>query len=403
MVLKQRVKEGQAKFTASQSSKVKHRKLKAVPGEIQHRVSTFSYLVIVGGRSKQMSTSLLRLRDPKAVPVELLWEMVEQAMPAPRPTLTSDGPLILPSMDSTPEALRQAPSVMTPAHTPMRPAAAASHVVFEFCAHAHIGGGGEEGGTARYKEHCCSHSVGSGMIVKLLNVGRCGRLSGMRTPDTCNKKRHVQSVSKGTKEEMFDDHQDNFSSISIRSLNHQYAPNIFTMCRYFVKKKLPLPHTHQVLVRQTNGETIKQENEEQDPGEFEVDKNIGAEGDNSRLRGFEDLPCDDHNEARIYHDSLKGTTPEHLNSTEIFAALKVEKHLEIFNSTPIKQNEASISYEKEEKTSANERSNYLLHLRTKSCSPIHCKDSPFSCDQCKQDFSKKMYVLSHMRSHGYTD
>nr|CAD7431298.1 unnamed protein product [Timema monikensis] len=214
----------------------------------------------------------------------------------------------------------------------------------------------------------------------------------------------------------FDDHLDNFSSISIRSLNHQYAPNIFTMCRYFVKKKLPLPYTHQVLVRQTNGETIKQENEEQNPGEFEVDKNIGAVGDNSPLRGFEDLPCEDHNEARIYHDSLKGTTPEHLNSTEIFAVLKVEKNLEIFDSTTIKQNEASISYEKEEKTSANEvligspakkttikRSNYLLHLRTKSCSPIHCKDSPFSCDQCKQDFSKKMYVLSHMRSHGYTD
>nr|CAD7264131.1 unnamed protein product [Timema shepardi] len=151
----------------------------------------------------------------------------------------------------------------------------------------------------------------------------------------------------------FDDHLDNFSSLSIRSLNHQYAPNIFTMCRYFVKKKLPLPHPHQVLARQTNGETIKQE-EEQNPGEFEVDKNIGAVGDNSPLRGFEDLPCQDHNGARICHNSLKGITPEHLNSTEIFTALKVEKHLEIFDSTTIKQNEASISYEKEEKTSANE-------------------------------------------------
>nr|CAD7456044.1 unnamed protein product [Timema tahoe] len=90
MVLKQRVKEAQAKFTASQSSKVTHlfpgdlvwvrsvthRKFKAVSGEIQHRVSTVSYLVIVGGRSKQISTSHLRLQDPKAVPVEFSWEMV---------------------------------------------------------------------------------------------------------------------------------------------------------------------------------------------------------------------------------------------------------------------------------------------------------------------------------------
>nr|CAD7571011.1 unnamed protein product [Timema californicum] len=94
-------------------------------------------------RSKQISTSLLRLRDPKAVPVELSWEMVKQAMPALVPTPTSDGPtpghLIQPhpvadrslpaspapepSTDSTPEALRQAPSVMAPAHTPVRPAA----------------------------------------------------------------------------------------------------------------------------------------------------------------------------------------------------------------------------------------------------------------------------------------
>nr|CAD7574551.1 unnamed protein product [Timema californicum] len=140
MVLKQRVKEAQAKFTASQSSKVihfspgdlvwvrsiTHRKLKVVPGEIQHRVSTVSYLVIVGGRSKQISTSHLRLQEPKAFPVEFSWEMVNQAMPAPGPTLASDGPtsgpLIQPppvadcslsaspapdpSMDSTPEALR---------------------------------------------------------------------------------------------------------------------------------------------------------------------------------------------------------------------------------------------------------------------------------------------------------
>uniref|UniRef100_A0A7R8ZEU9 NADH dehydrogenase [ubiquinone] iron-sulfur protein 4, mitochondrial n=2 Tax=Timema TaxID=61471 RepID=A0A7R8ZEU9_TIMDO len=123
MVLKLRVKEARAKFPASQSSK--------------HRVSTFSYLVVVGGCSKQISTSHLRLRDPKAVTVELSWEIVEQAMPAHRPALTSDGPtpdpLIQPppvadrslpafpapkpSTDSTPEDLRQAPSVMAPAHT----------------------------------------------------------------------------------------------------------------------------------------------------------------------------------------------------------------------------------------------------------------------------------------------
>uniref|UniRef100_A0A7R9J8M6 NADH dehydrogenase [ubiquinone] iron-sulfur protein 4, mitochondrial n=1 Tax=Timema californicum TaxID=61474 RepID=A0A7R9J8M6_TIMCA len=117
MVLKPRVKEARAKFPASQSSKVTH----------------FS----PGGCSKQISTSHLRLRDPKAVPVELSWEIVEQAMPAHRPTLTSDGPtpdpLIQPppvadrslpafpapkpSTDSTPEDLLQAPSRMVPAHT----------------------------------------------------------------------------------------------------------------------------------------------------------------------------------------------------------------------------------------------------------------------------------------------
>nr|CAD7442366.1 unnamed protein product [Timema bartmani] len=149
------MKEAQAKFTASKSSKVTHfspgdlvwvhsvthRKFKAVPGEIQHRVSTVSYLAIVGGRSKQISTSHLHLRDLKAVPVELPWEMIEQTMPAPMPTPTSDGPtpgpLIQsppvadrslpaspapePSPDSTPESLRRAPSVMAPAHTPVRP------------------------------------------------------------------------------------------------------------------------------------------------------------------------------------------------------------------------------------------------------------------------------------------
>nr|CAD7605006.1 unnamed protein product [Timema genevievae] len=127
---------------------VTHRKLTLVPGEIQHRVSTASYLVIVGGRSKQISSSHLRLRDPKAVSVELSWEMVEQAMPAPMPTPTSDGPtpgpLIQPppvadsslpahpapklSTDSPPEALHWAPSVMAPDHTPVRPAAASPRV-----------------------------------------------------------------------------------------------------------------------------------------------------------------------------------------------------------------------------------------------------------------------------------
>nr|CAD7588900.1 unnamed protein product [Timema genevievae] len=146
-VTKQRVKEAQAKFTTSQSSKVTHfspgdlvwvrfvthRKLKVVPGQIQHRISTVSYLVIVGGRSTPIST-YLRLRDPKSVPIELSWEMVEQAMPAPMPTPTSyeptPGSLIQPpsvadhslsaslstktSMDSTPEALRWIPSMMPP-------------------------------------------------------------------------------------------------------------------------------------------------------------------------------------------------------------------------------------------------------------------------------------------------
>nr|CAD7417251.1 unnamed protein product [Timema poppensis] len=191
----------------------------------------------------------------------------------------------------------------------------------------------------------------------------------------------------------FDDHLDNFSSLSIRSLNHQYAPNIFTMCRYFVKKKLPLPHTHQVLARQTNGKTIKQE-EEQNPGEFEVDKNIGAVGDNSPLRGFEDLPCEDHNEARISHNSLKGITPEHLNSTEIFAALKAEKHLEIFDSTTIKQNEASISYEKEEKTSTNE---VIIGSPAKKTTI-----KVFNIDKFERLFQEDVCIESHAQSwvHG---
>nr|CAD7445434.1 unnamed protein product [Timema bartmani] len=127
---------------------VTRHKLKVVPGEIQHIVSTVSYLMIVGRRSKQISTSHLRLRDPKAVPVELSWEMIEQAMPAPMPTSTSDGPtpgpLIQPppvddhslptspapepSTDSTPETLRRVPSVMAPAHTPVRPPEAAPRV-----------------------------------------------------------------------------------------------------------------------------------------------------------------------------------------------------------------------------------------------------------------------------------
>nr|CAD7457397.1 unnamed protein product [Timema tahoe] len=114
MVLKQRVKEAQAKFTASQSSKVAH--------------FSPSDLVWV--------CSVTR-RKLKVVPVELSWEMVEQAMPAPMPTPTSDGPtpdpLIQPppaadrslpaspapelSANSSPEALRWAPSVMAPAYT----------------------------------------------------------------------------------------------------------------------------------------------------------------------------------------------------------------------------------------------------------------------------------------------
>nr|CAD7263246.1 unnamed protein product [Timema shepardi] len=125
---------------------VTHRKLKAVPGEIQYRVSTVSYLV--GERSKQISALHLCLRDPKAVPVELTWNMVEQAMSALKPTTTSDGstpdPLIQPppvadhplpafqapepSKDSTPEVLCQVPSVMAPAHTLVRPATASPRV-----------------------------------------------------------------------------------------------------------------------------------------------------------------------------------------------------------------------------------------------------------------------------------
>nr|CAD7577840.1 unnamed protein product [Timema californicum] len=83
--------------------------------------------VIVGGLSKQISTSHPRLRDPKAVPVEFSWEMVEQAMSAPMPTPTADGPtspVPEPFTNSTPEVLRQAPSVMAPDHIPVRPAAA---------------------------------------------------------------------------------------------------------------------------------------------------------------------------------------------------------------------------------------------------------------------------------------
>nr|CAD7430537.1 unnamed protein product [Timema monikensis] len=101
-----------------------HRKLKAVPGEIQHRVSTVSYIVIVGGCSKQTSTSHLRLRDHKAVPVELSWEtppiVADHSLPA--------SPAPEPSKDFTPEAFRQAPSVMAPAHTPVRSAAASPRV-----------------------------------------------------------------------------------------------------------------------------------------------------------------------------------------------------------------------------------------------------------------------------------
>nr|CAD7256799.1 unnamed protein product [Timema shepardi] len=74
--------------------------------------------------------------------------LVEQAIPTPMPTPTSDGPtpgpLIQPpvvadrslpefpalelSMDSTLEALRQAPSMVAPAHTSVRPAAASPRV-----------------------------------------------------------------------------------------------------------------------------------------------------------------------------------------------------------------------------------------------------------------------------------
>nr|CAD7429408.1 unnamed protein product [Timema monikensis] len=42
----------------------------------------------------------------------------------------------------------------------------ASDVVFDCCAHAHIGRGGEEGGTARYRKHCCSRSAGSGVMIE---------------------------------------------------------------------------------------------------------------------------------------------------------------------------------------------------------------------------------------------
>nr|CAD7412978.1 unnamed protein product [Timema cristinae] len=92
---------------------------------------------MVGGRSKQISTSHLRLQDPKAVPVELSWEMVEQVMPAPMTSMTptSDGPtpdpLIQPPpvdhrsrpASPAPEPFRRALSVMAPAKSPGRPAA----------------------------------------------------------------------------------------------------------------------------------------------------------------------------------------------------------------------------------------------------------------------------------------
>nr|CAD7611270.1 unnamed protein product [Timema genevievae] len=113
--------------------------IKAVPGEIHHRVSTVSYLLIVGGRSKQISASHLRFRDPKTVPVELSWEMAELAVPAPTPGPLFEPPPIadLPppaspapetSTDPTPEAPHRAPSAMALAHTPVRPCTASPRV-----------------------------------------------------------------------------------------------------------------------------------------------------------------------------------------------------------------------------------------------------------------------------------
>nr|CAD7400642.1 unnamed protein product [Timema poppensis] len=46
----------------------------------------------------------------------------------------------------------------------------ASGVVFYCCAHAHIGGSGEEGGTARYREYCCFRSADSGVMVEEIDV-----------------------------------------------------------------------------------------------------------------------------------------------------------------------------------------------------------------------------------------
>nr|CAD7201087.1 unnamed protein product [Timema douglasi] len=43
----------------------------------------------------------------------------------------------------------------------------ASDMVFDCCAHAHIGGGGEEGGTAMQREHCCSGSARFGVMKTL--------------------------------------------------------------------------------------------------------------------------------------------------------------------------------------------------------------------------------------------
>nr|CAD7395766.1 unnamed protein product [Timema poppensis] len=77
-------------------------------------VSTVSYLVMVGGRSKQISTSHLRLRDLKGVPVELSWEMVEQATPAPMTTPTSDGPTPGPLIQPSPVADRSRPASPAP-------------------------------------------------------------------------------------------------------------------------------------------------------------------------------------------------------------------------------------------------------------------------------------------------
>nr|CAD7433704.1 unnamed protein product [Timema monikensis] len=92
---------------------------------------------MVGGRSKQISTSHLRLQDPKVVPVELSWEMVEQVMPAPMTSMTptSDGqtpdPLIQPPpvdhhsrpASPAPEPFSRALSMMAPAKSSGRPAA----------------------------------------------------------------------------------------------------------------------------------------------------------------------------------------------------------------------------------------------------------------------------------------